>query len=189
MITHLTTFRALIFSSTTLSKQSISCPWQERKWGTEAHQKFLVERRTEPHCLPTHSSLGHPSPSPKAPSAPIRPVIQGHWFLYMRFGQALHFYPIYIFILQGQAVLWTSQQNWRAYFYSRLFSAFPLVCTCSYVNERRLQNVFCLGQWNSWGQPCHSFSLTLFLPYLCLGFSFCFCLCCLGYMGRFLICC
>lgn len=67
---------------------------------------------------------------------------QGEFF----FSLALHFYPLYTFILQGQAVLWTSQQNWKAYFYSTLFGAFQLVCTRSYVNERGLQNVFCLGQ-------------------------------------------
>lgn len=56
---------------------------------------------------------------------------------------------LFIIVLQGHTVLWTSWQNWRAYFYRVLLRAFLLVCTCSYVDEQGLQELFCLGQWNS----------------------------------------
>lgn len=144
----------------------------------------------------TYSSPGHLSPSPRSHKPPLNLQSKGSGFSVLdrdkgnlSFSAALRFYPIYFFILQGQAVLWTRQESWREYFSSALFRAFLMDCTRSFVNEQGLQNAFCLGQWNSWGQPCHSVSLTLSLPYLYLGFSFSFSLCCLGYMGTFLILC
>lgn len=143
----------------------------------EAHQEFLIEQRTEPGCLPTHPSLGHLYSTQDTTSTH---QAFNRKLLYMRYRQgqffffvALHFYPIYIFILQGQAVPWTSQQNWRAYFYSTLFSAFPLVCTCSHVNERGLQKCILPGAVKQLGLTL-SFCFTHSFPTLSLSQFFLF---------------
>lgn len=190
MITHLTALNAFIFSSVFWARKIFPtfCRTENETWRPSRRS---WQNKGLDLLLPSPPCSIH-----KKPQTPIKPLTQGQWVLCIRYGQgefffsvALHFYPIYFFILQGQAVPWSRQQNWREYFSSTFIPCLPDGLHMELCEWARLQNVFCLGQWNSWGQPCHSVSLTLSLPSLCLGFSFSFSLCCLGYMGRFLICC
>lgn len=170
MITHLTALSKFIFSSTLWARKilPVIC-WKEN--GTWRHTRSSWQSK----------ELNHPSPSLRIHKPPLNLKSKGSGFC-VRYGQEKFFlfrsssiFILFIYLFLHSAgpgcTLWTRQQNWREYFSSTLSCAFLMDCTWSFVNEQGLQNGFCLGQWNSWGQPCHLVSLTLSLPYLYLGFS------------------